>query len=290
MSARQLLRKVARLEALAAPPATAPPPPRPFHDFAATFLRASDRDGPVPLRPGSALHELLADRLPEASRQRGRHLNVLAPRGSAKSTWASFAYPLWSLAERTDDYVVLIADSTAQADLYLANVRNELEDNDALRDAYPHLRPGKVWRNTALQVAGGARVESLGTGQKIRGRRQRATRPTLIVVDDPQSTEQCVSPLLRERAWQWLTRDVLNAGSPTTNVVVLGTALHRECIVCRLQRTPGWETHVFRSIVEWPQRMDLWRQWEAVLHCHDDPDREARARRFYEANREAMDA
>jgi hypothetical protein len=36
--------------------------------------------------------------------------------------------------------------------------------------------------------------------------------------------------------------------------------------------------------------MDLWRQWEAVLHCHDDADREARARQFYEANREAMDA
>jgi hypothetical protein len=28
----------------------------------------------------------------------------------------------------------------------------------------------------------------------------------------------------------------------------------------------------------------------AVLHCHDDPDREARARLFYEANLEAMNA
>ena len=38
------------------------------------------------------------------------------------------------------------------------------------------------------------------------------------------------------------------------------------------------------------ERMDLWQQWEAVLHCHDDPDREARARLFCDANREAMDA
>jgi hypothetical protein len=35
-------------------------------------------------------------------------------------------------------------------------------------------------------------------------------------------------------------------GRPETNVVVLGTALHRECIVYQLQRTPGWETHAFR--------------------------------------------
>jgi hypothetical protein len=48
------------------------------------------------------------------------------------------------------------------------------------------------------------------------------------VVDDPQSTEDCISPLLRERSWQWLTKDVLNAGSPERNIVVLGTALHRK--------------------------------------------------------------
>jgi hypothetical protein len=36
--------------------------------------------------------------------------------------------------------------------------------------------------------------------------------------------------------------------------------------------------------------MDLWQRYEAVLHCHDDPDQHARARPFYEANREAMDA
>jgi hypothetical protein len=73
-------------------------------------------------------------------------------------------------------------------------------------------------------------------------------------------------------------------------VVVLGTPLQRDCIACRLQHTPGWKTHLFRSIVEWPKRMDLWQQWEAVLHCDDDPDRKKRARLFHEANREAMHA
>jgi hypothetical protein len=60
--------------------------------------------------------------------------------------------------------------------------------------------------------------------------------------------------------------------------------------VCRLQQTPGWATRDFRSIMEWPKRMDLWQQWESVLHCYDDPDREERARLFYEANCAAMDA
>ncbi len=71
---------------------------------------------------------------------------------------------------------------------------------------------------------------------------------------------------------------------------MLGTALHRECIVCKLQNTPGWETHLFRSIIEWPRRLDLWAAWEAILHDRQRPDPEGRARAFYEANREAMHA
>ena len=37
----------------------------------------------------------------------------------------------------------------------------------------------------------------------------------------------------------------------------LGTVLHRVCTVCQLRRTPGWETHSLRSIMEWPKRIGL---------------------------------
>jgi hypothetical protein len=56
-------------------------------------------------------------------------------------------------------------------------------------------------------------------------------------------------------------------------------------IVCRLQHTPGWETHSFRTIIEWSVWMDLRTMWENTT-ARDDPDREAR-RGCYGANREA---
>jgi predicted phage terminase large subunit-like protein len=83
---------------------------------------------------------------------------------------------------------------------------------------------------------------------------------------------------------------VCNAGSPRTNVVVLGTALHREAIVCKLQTTPGWRSKVFRSLQRWPERMDLWASWGDLLHDWADEAREAKAQAFYEANRGAMEA
>ena len=70
--------------------------------------------------------------------------------------------------------------------------------------------------------------------------------------------------------------------------MVLGTPLHRECIVCKLQQTPGWRVKVFKNIVEWPKRMDLWREWEGILHDWEDDERQAKALAFYLAHEMEM--
>jgi hypothetical protein len=51
----------------------------------------------------------------------------------------------------------------------------------------------------------------------------------------------------------------------------------------------GWRVKVFQSITRWPDRMDLWQQWQELLQDHEDENREARARLFYLQNRVAME-
>jgi hypothetical protein len=267
-----------------------PGPPLPLAEWAGRYLRAEAAAGPVPLVPESALHFFLAEELDRLRTARGRRLGVLAPRGSAKSTWSTLAYPLWCALEGLENYIVLTADTGQQAHKYLDTIRRELETNDRLAAVYPRLAgPGPVWREDRIRLQNGVVIEALGTGTKLRGRKNRSSRPSLIIVDDPQNTEHITSALQRQRTWEWLVKDVCNAGGPQTNIVVLGTALHRECIVCRLQETPGWRTAVFRSVVRWPERMDLWREWEGLLHDWEDPDREANARAFYDAHPEMDD-
>jgi hypothetical protein len=147
----------------------------------------------------------------------------------------------------------------------------------------------RTWRQERLRLRNGVVIEALSTGNKIRGRRNRNERPSLVIVDDPQNDEHIVSRLQRERSWSWLNRAVNNAGTPTTNVLLLGTALHRDCMVLLASRTPGWEAHAFKAICQWPERMDLWQAWEQVFTDLQDPQPEAKARQFYEANRAAMD-
>jgi hypothetical protein len=57
MSLRHLRHKLDRLETLVGPPHSDPQPPCPFDDFAATFLKASDKVCSVRLRPVSLLHQ-----------------------------------------------------------------------------------------------------------------------------------------------------------------------------------------------------------------------------------------
>lgn len=259
-------------------------PAPPLLDWAAQYLGHC-----FPLAP-SPFHRWLGAELAGLHLKRGQRLNVLAPRGAAKSTWSTLAYPLWAALHGIEPYVVLTSDTGEQAEKYLDSIRDELETNELIRRDYPRLAgAGPVWRADRLKLANGTMLEALGTGTKLRGRKNRQHRPSLIIVDDPQNTEHILSALQRERSWEWLTKDVSNAGSPATNVVVLGTALHRDCIVCRLQRTAGWRSRLWRALQAWPERMDLWREWEDQLLDHEDDAREAKALAFYQAHRAEMD-
>lgn len=240
--------------------------------------------------PASDFHRWLTTRLDALTAERGQRVNALAPRGAAKSTWATFAFPLRQALYGLSPYTILSADTASQAEKYLDAIRFELETNESILSEFPDVAgQGPIWRQDQLRLNNGCMVEAVGTGSKMRGRRNRDSRPSLIVVDDPQNTEHVVSPVQRERTWDWLVRDVCNAGSPDTNYVVLGTALHREAIVCRLQQTPGWVSTVFKSVIAWPNRMDIWREWEEILHDWNDQHRDAHALAYYQTNRDAMD-
>jgi len=240
--------------------------------------------------PSSGLHRWLTQRLQMLHKQRGTRLAVIAPRGAAKSTWSSLVYPLWSAVHAHEPYIMIASDTITQAAQHLQGIKAELEDNTALARAYPSAcGAGPEWRQERIRLRNGVVIEALGTGSKIRGRRNRADRPSLIVVDDPENDEHVTSPLQREHSAAWFARAASNAGTPQTNIVVLGTALHRDCLIMKLTRTPGWECHTFKALDHWPDRMDLWQEWEDTFTHAEDPDHEVKARAFYEANRQEMD-
>jgi phage terminase large subunit-like protein len=241
--------------------------------------------------PPSRMHRWLGVELDRLDATRGAKLNVLGPRGSAKSTLGTLAYVLRSAVEGREPYIWIVSDKISQACTHLAHVKAELEGNTMLAAYYSRATgKGKVWRKDAIELRNGTVVEAYGTGQHLRGRRRRQHRPSLIVCDDLQNDAHMTSALQRSGSRDWFHGALLTAGNGETNVVNFATALHRDALAMELHRLPGWRSQLFRSIEVWPERMDLWREWEAKYANAEDPEAAECAKRFFEERRAEMSA
>lgn len=239
--------------------------------------------------PPSRMHRWLSVELDRLDATRGAKLNVLGPRGSAKSTLGTLAYVLRCAVEEREPYIWIVSDTIGQACAHLSHVKAELESNELLAAYYSRATgKGKVWRKDAIELRNGVVVEAYSTGQQLRGRRRRQYRPSLIVCDDLQNDAQTTSALQRSKSRDWFHGALMKAGDGDTNVVNFATALHREALAMELHRQPGWRSQLFRSIEVWPQRMDLWREWEERYANADDPDAAGDARAFFEDRRDEM--
>jgi predicted phage terminase large subunit-like protein len=241
-------------------------------------------------KPSSDMHRWLSDHLHDFPDNRGSKLSLLAPRGNAKSTWGTLLFPLYCAIEGHEPYIWIVSDTIGQSESHLESIGAEILENDALREAYPAEVTGAKVSRGEIRLGNGCKIQAFSTGQKVRGRRHQQHRPSLIILDDPQNDEHVISPDQRDKQWTWFTKALLKAGTLQTNVVVLGTALHRECIACRLLETAGWEKRKFQSIVSWPSRMDLWAEWENVYCDPSNQDASADARAFFDRYQTAMEA
>ena len=238
----------------------------------------------------SKMHLWLGEQLDRLHEQRGTKLNVIGPRGGAKSTIGTLCYVLRMALEASEPYIWIVSDTKAQAQSHLENVRVELEQNRSLVASYPHATgKGPCWQATKLVLNNRVVIESFGTGQRIRGRRSREHRPTLIVCDDLQNDDHTSSALQRDNSSHWFHGTLLKVGTNQTNIINLATALHRDALAMQLDRTPGWQSARFSAIVEWPTNMELWEQWEKLYCDLMKPYARRDAWCFYQAHRHAMD-
>ncbi|MGD9126620.1 MAG: hypothetical protein PVH19_04505 [Planctomycetia bacterium] len=238
----------------------------------------------------SLMHREMARRLDRFADERGSKLNLLGPRGAAKSTLGALAYVLRMAVEGREAYIWIVSDTHGQARAHLDNVQNELLENKELAERYPDaVGRGRVWRSGSIVLRNGVAIEAFGTGQRVRGRRYRNVRPTLIVCDDLQNDGHICSALQRENTRTWFHGTLLKAGTRETNVVNLATALHRDALAVELCTTPGWVSRIFQAILQWPKNRSLWEEWEAIYTDVAASNHIQRAREFYLQHQAEMD-
>ena len=255
-----------------------------FADFCAKYLRHH-----FPL-PESQMHADLKLRLQEIATTRGALENWRAPRGNAKSTILSLAYPLYCICFNLERFICLVSDTHNQSKQFLSDIKVELDHNELLREDFPlACARGSKWSDVEVVTGNNIKLQCFGMRGKIRGAKFGNWRPTLIIIDDPENDESVVSPRQRERALTWVQKSCMKCGVPDyTNIVMVGTVLNGECLVEKAMTMAGWRTRTYASIVKWPTKMDLWDAWEQVYY--DDPsDDKSVTRSWYTERKGDMD-
>lgn len=235
----------------------------------------------------ATLHEMIRDR--DVGQKEAR----IAPRKGAKTTWCSKIFPLYCICHGLEKYIMLIGDTSGQAEQNLESVKHELTSNDRLRKDYPHVcGEGTVWNVEHIVTRNQIKVQALGAGMQFRGRSFHEHRPGLIVIDDLENDKVVMSEHQRDEMFKWLSRVLIPMGYEATHFLFVGTALHEDDTLHRVLKTGEWGWKRFQALIKEPTNDQLWQQWRLLYLDLETPkdERLARALAFYEANREAMDA
>jgi hypothetical protein len=251
------------------------------------------------------------------------------PRGSGKTSLCETAC-IWALAFGHREFVALIGSDEEHSGNMLASIKVELETNERLLEDFPdvcfpiralegiHQRAGGQlfegkptnigWtaREVVLPCLPGSRASGsvmrvAGITGRVRGMKHKRTdgsaiRPSLVLVDDPQTDESARSPAQCATRERILAGAVLGLAGPgrkiaglmTLTVVCAGDLADR---ILDREKHPDWQGQRTKMVYAFPKNDGLWKRYAALRAEELRMDRGiAAATEFYRKNQAAMDA
>ena len=257
-------------------------------------------------KPFSRMHrDLFAiPKTPWVERTRKQLEAIAAPRGGAKSTIVSWADLAHDVAYGLEAFVGIISTSR--------DLSHQLVDDLYRLFSFPELAPELHRLYGPFAVDGtktdfvvncpssgnpvGCRIKAFSMRTSVRGVKHASWRVTKWVLDDIEHPVRVLNPDNRDQDEQFLESDVIKAGDDYTRVRLVGTVLCGDSVLDRKLGADAhrWDGRRYKSVLSFPDEMEgLWSKAQAIYQDIDGggpEQREAAAREFYDANREAMDA
>lgn len=215
-----------------------------------------------------------------------------APRGYAKSTHRALIKPLHDACYKLEKYIVLLSNTDAQTVEKLKDIRNEVLTNARLAADYGIHFPTSRVNETDFVVQVGrsftCKFTGLSFGAQIRGLRFGAYRPTKIVLDDIEHSEEVFNEALRTKHENRYHEDIVKALHEGGNIEFIGTVLHRESLLKKLLQNPMYDGKLYKAVVNWAENQELWDKWKQILTDLENPNRLADSDEFFHKNQDAM--
>ena len=259
---------------------------------------------------------------------RGGLFAMAMPRGSGKTTVCECAC-IWAVLHGHRDFVCLIGSDEGHAMDMLESIKMELDGNELLLEDYPEVvfpiqaldgianrcngqlhqgqrtHIGWTAREVVLptlpgSVAGGAIIKVAGITGRIRGMKYKradgkTVRPSLVVIDDPQTDESARSLSQCATRESILAGAILGLAGPGRKIsgIMPCTVIHPSDMADNIldrDKHPEWNGERTRMVDAFPTNEKLWTRYGELraesLRVHGDI---RLATAFYVENRDDMD-
>ena len=260
--------------------------------------------------PFKDYHDDILHAIPHGARD--RRINILAPRGSAKSTMCVLVYPLHRILYAPFDevmgydiekFIIVITVSEGKMKTRFRDLMRPLSDPDSYRnihDDFGDRSDTGVWSVSEFHARLGiddeiAVVRGMSRGKEVRGELEDGSRPTLFLIDDIDSVEDLLNPESRAKDQDWFFAGVMQAGVPEmSNFIMIDTLKHEESLAAIMRGRAAWETIFLRAFDEppmlkpHPTAEPLWEQWENIYTNMSLKKRRDKADAFYEEHKKKM--
>lgn len=188
-------------------------------------------------------------------------IEIKAYRGAAKTTLVSRLLTLWQILNGNKRYAIIISSTLDLAKEGIDLLKTELEDNANLIHDF-NIKPFNVWSSEEISfmidnVA--CKIKSFGAGKKIRGTNFLSIRPDLIICDDIENDENIESKSQRDKLYKWFNKAILKLPSrlnPSYNVIIVGTTLHYDSLLKRIEKRSDFVGYNFPLIIKMPSNLD----------------------------------
>ncbi len=208
-------------------------------------------------------HYTIANKLKDDSI---KQINIIAPRGHAKSSIVGGVFPLWHIMfDKGPKLIVLVSRTQDHATKLLGTIKDVLDYSQQFRQIFGYwgINSARTWAKTEIELKDGSMIICKGTGQQLRGIKHGNQRPTLIIVDDPEDENNTKTSEAMEGNLRWLLQSAVPSLDPMKGrIAIIGTPIHQRCMVETLKEMKGWDNMLFRPDLD--NEVALWEEWQPI--------------------------
>lgn len=235
-------------------------------------------------------------------------LNIICPRGFAKTTIFDLAISIWLVCYKKSKFTLIGAKKDDDATQFVDSIKKVFNENQRIISTFGKLIDKKKFKvnSNEIELTNGMYIRAVGSASSVRGANFKGIRPTTVIADDYQDEKDILTEETREKKYNRWTKEIEQVGDKAvyrkgkkikaaTKIVSIGTVLHIDCLMSRLSRNRDYHTILKRAIIlEEGQTVDdifnsdLWRKCKKIYFNDSLEDSKKEAEKYYKQHEEEM--